>query len=161
MRKATILFILLTFLAVSGAFAAYYEAPFEKIFEAPGNSKDQIFDGSKVWIAEKFRSAKAVLEYENKEAGTIIGNGMIPYPCSGWKCMGASGWKVMFTMRVDIKDQRFRLTFSNFRVLGSVPGPNGEPIGTESSYNNVMNVLIAYGDEMLSSFARDKKKDDW
>jgi hypothetical protein len=42
-----------------------------------------------------------------------------------------------------------------------VPGPNGEPIGTESSYNNVMNVLIAYGDEMLSSFARDKKKDDW
>jgi len=45
---------------------------FERIVEAPGYSKEQIFNGTKIWIAENFKSAKAVLEYENKDAGTII-----------------------------------------------------------------------------------------
>ena len=56
---------------------------FERVVEAPGYSKEQIFNGTKIWIAENFKSAKAVLEYENKDTGTIIGNGIISYPCSG------------------------------------------------------------------------------
>jgi len=43
---------------------------FERIVEAPGYSKKQIFNGTKIWIAENFRSAKAVLEYENKKLTT-------------------------------------------------------------------------------------------
>ena len=32
-----------------------------QVFEAPGYSKDQIFSATKVWIAENFKSAKAVI----------------------------------------------------------------------------------------------------
>lgn len=39
---------------------------FEGSFEAPGATKDQIYNATKVWIAENFRSAKAVIEYDNQ-----------------------------------------------------------------------------------------------
>jgi hypothetical protein len=140
------------------------EYTFERVFEAPGYSKDRIFEGSRIWIAENFRSAKAVIEHENRESGTIIGNGVIPYPCSGFGCIGQGDWKVFFTMRVDIKDQRFRLTFSNLRLSWpTVPGrPSYDgPFGSESSLNDAKNALLLFGDQMLASFTRDKKKDDW
>jgi len=54
---------------------------FDGVFETPGFSKDQIFTSTKIWIAENFRSAKSVIEYENKEEGTLIGKGAIPSPC--------------------------------------------------------------------------------
>ena len=76
---------------------------FERIVHATGVPKDKIYNSTKMWVAENFRSAKAVLEYEDKESGTIIGNGTIKYPCSGLECIGSGDWKVFFTMRVDIK----------------------------------------------------------
>jgi hypothetical protein len=141
--------------------SSYKEGTIIKIFDAPGYSKNQIFDGAKIWISENFRSAKAVLEYENKETGTIIGNGNIPFPCQGWKCMGTGGWKVSFSMRTDIKDQKFRLTFTNLRVFGTDRGLYDGPIGRESSFNDVKDKLSDFGNQMLESFKKEKRNDNW
>lgn len=67
-------------LAASPAKLAELNQPIEQVFDTPGYDKAQIYDAAKVWIAENFRSAKAVMEYDNKEEGTLIGNGLIPYP---------------------------------------------------------------------------------
>jgi hypothetical protein len=141
--------------------SSYKDGTIKKIFDAPGYSKEQIFDGAKIWISENFRSAKAVLEYENKETGIIIGNGNIPFPCQGWKCMGTGGWKLSFTMRTDIKDQKFRLTFTNLRVFGTDRGLYDGPIGRESTFNNVKDKLSEFGNQMLASFKKEKSKDNW
>jgi hypothetical protein len=142
---------------------------FERIVEAPGYSKEQIFNGTKIWIAENFRSAKAVLEYENKDAGMLIGNGIIPYPCSGLECIAKVNWKVPFTMRVDIKDQKFRLTFSNLRLswpssynrtYGAQPGYDG-PIRTQGDLDTIKPELLKFGDQLLASFRKNKGKSDW
>lgn len=142
---------------------------FERVVEAPGCSKEQIFNGTKIWIAENFKSAKAVLEYENKDMGTIIGNGIIPYPCSGLDCIAKADWMVHFTMRVDIKDQKFRLTFSNLhlswppsynRTFGAQPGHDG-PISTQGDLDAVRPKLLRFGDQILSSLGKDKRKSDW
>jgi len=142
---------------------------FERIVEAPGYSKEQIFNGTKIWIAENFKSAKAVLEYENKDAGTIIGNGIISYPCSGLDCIAKADWKVPFTMRVDIKDQKFRLTFSNLhlswppsynRTFGAQAGHDG-PISTQSDLDAVKPELLKFGDQILASLGKEKSKKDW
>jgi hypothetical protein len=142
---------------------------FEKVFEAPGYSKEQIFNGTKIWIAENFKSAKAVLEYENKDSGTIIGNGIIPYPCSGLECVAKGDWKVPFTMRVDIKDQKFRLTFSNLhlswppsydRTFGAQRGYDG-PISIQSDLDAVRPELLKFGNQILASFGKEKSKSDW
>lgn len=142
---------------------------FERVIEVQGYSKEQIFNGTKIWIAENFKSAKAVLEYENKDSGTLIGNGIISYPCSGLECFGREDWKVPFTMRVDIKDQKFRLTFSNLylswppsydRRYGAVPGHDA-PITTKSHLDAVRPVLLKLGDQLLASFGKDKGKSNW
>lgn len=142
---------------------------FERVVEAPGYSKEQIFNGTKIWIAENFKSAKTVLEYENKDAGTLIGNGIISYPCSGLECIAKADWKVPFTMRVDIKDQKFRLTFSNLnlswppsynRTYGAQPGHDA-PIVNKSDLDTVRPVLLKFGDQLLASFGKEKGKSNW
>lgn len=142
---------------------------FERVIQTPGYSKEQIFNGTKIWIAENFKSAKAVLEYENKDAGTLIGNGIIAYPCSGLDCMGKGDWKIPFTMRVDIKDQKFRLTFSNLhlsfppsydRTFGAQRGYDG-PINRQSDLDAARPVLLKFGDQLLASFGKEKGKSDW
>ncbi len=142
---------------------------FQRVVEVPGYSKEQIYHGTKIWIAENFKSAKAVLEYENKDTGTLIGNGIISYPCSGLECMVKADWKVPFTMRVDIKDQKLRLTFSNLRI--SWPSSYNKTYGAQSAYDGpirnksdldaVRPVLLKFGDQLLTSFGKDKGKSDW
>ena len=166
--KKVILIAGLMFLIISGCAgvrpAAVADFTIERVVEAQGFSKEQIFDGTKIWIAENFRSAKAVLEYESKDTGSIIGNGIIPYPCSGFECIGTDGWNVPFTMRVDIKDQRFRLTFSNIR-LSWPPAPGRTsydgPVGTQRAVDAIRPVLLRFGDQLLAALGKEKGKGNW
>jgi len=144
------------------------ERKFERIVELPGFSKDQIFDATRIWIAENFKSAKAVIEYENKEAGTIIGNGIIPYPASGGplKQVTFANWKVPFTMKVDIKDQRFRLTFSNIEL--DTPGspqfglpPSRSPVRRKVDLDRIRPELLKFGDQISAAIRAGKLKSDW
>jgi len=133
---------------------------FDGVFEAPGFSKDQIFTATKIWIAEHFRSAKSVIEYENKEDGTLIGNGIIPYPCSSaLECLGKPNWMIPFTMRVDMKDQRFKLTFSNIRLswppsynstFGAQSGHDA-PVSRQSDLDAIKPKLLNFGGDIVTS----------
>ena len=143
--------------------------PFEKVFEVPGHTRDQIFTSTKIWVAENFRSSKAVVEYESKEEGTLIGNGIIPYPCSGaFDCLGKPDWKVRFTMRVDMKDDKFRLTFSNvnltwppaFRSGISTAAYDG-PIHRQKDRDKVQAALLALGPQLQAAMTTAVKNDNW
>lgn len=142
---------------------------FERVVEAPGYSKDQIYSYTKIWIAENFKSAKSVIELESKEDGIIIGNGIIPYPCSGLDCMAKGNWKVPFTMRVDMKDQKFKVSFSNIKMswpssynstVGVSPGYDG-PVNNQGSMDTIKPVLLKFGDDILSSMSSNKSKSNW
>ncbi|MFE0305554.1 DUF4468 domain-containing protein, partial [Bacillus altitudinis] len=52
-----------------------------QVIEVPNKSKDQIFEDSKIWIAQSFKSANNVIQYADKSTGSIIGKGNIQYPC--------------------------------------------------------------------------------
>lgn len=79
----------------------------QKVVNIPGFTKNQIFEQSKIWIAMNFKSAKAVIEYENKEQGTLIGNGILP-----------NVWSLCFTMKIDIKDEKLKVSFINLGYAG-------------------------------------------
>lgn len=137
---------------------------FSAVFEAPGASKDQIYTSTKIWVAENFRSAKAVLEYENKEDGTIIGNGIVSYPCTGFDCVAKNDWKVPFTMRVDIKDQKFKLTFSNIGL--SWPASSGAPaydgpITRQGHLDDIRPRLLGFGPEIVAAISKQSASKDW
>ena len=142
------------------------ERTFDKVYEAPEFSKEEIFNATKVWIAQNFRSAKAVIEHQDEEEGIIIGNGSMSYPCSmdDLSCYGTAGWKVDFTMRVDIKDEKFKLTFMNIMIdtpPGEYSSGNRFPINSQAQLDAIKPELLSYGERILESMKTDEAKSDW
>ena len=149
--------LILVFL--SGCAAAMPVKPedqtYQKVFELPKQSKEIIFEKSKQWIALNFRSAKSVIEYDNKAEGVIIGNGAVPRPSSVVNPLG--GNLITYSMREDIKDEKIRLTFDKLTALVS---PGGEfPIvqadleGMKSSFDSLS--------EGLQKYIIGENKDNW
>lgn len=141
---------------------------FVEVFQAPGFTKQQVYAGAKIWIAENFRSAKAVTEYDNAEEGVIVGNGNIPYPCKGIKCLATSDWRINFTMKVEAKDERFRLTFTNLRLSWPSSYSSGfrtpahdDVIYQRSDLDLVRPKLLAFGPEMAASLGIARASEDW
>jgi len=112
------------------------QANFERVVEAPGKSQDEIYKIIKVWMAKSFGSSKEVIELDSKEDGIIIGNGIIDYPCQGLSCMAKEDWTVPFTMQIDIKDEKFRLTFSNVKL--SWPPSYSATVGSSPAYDGAI-----------------------
>jgi hypothetical protein len=144
------------------------ERTFERVVEVPGMPQEQIYEGIKIWIANNFKSSKAVIEYDNKESGTVIGNGIIKYPCKGIECVAKNDWTVPFTMRADTKDGKFRLTFTNLKLSWPPSASGGHftsghegPISTKADIDKVRPVLAAFGDEIKSSLGKETIKKDW
>lgn len=143
----------------------------ESITEAPNFTKDQIYTGSKVWIAENFKSAKSVIEYDSKEEGVIIGNGTTSYPCTGMECLqagAATDWKLQFTMRLDAKDGKFRTTFTNLSIYkpasySQYGGLNkgGDDYITQGALPAVKAKLLAYPERIKDSLQKNNAKKDW
>lgn len=132
---------------------------FSQVYEVPGYSKGQLFDGVKVWISENFRSGKSVIDHVDKEAGLIIGNGAMNYPCSGLDCVGYEGHLIYYTMRVDVKDEKFRLTFTNLESFSPMVGRN--PLWAQGQFDDVKPVLLGYGEKIKSSLGNAAKAADW
>lgn len=127
------------------------QARFEKIYQT-NIPKDKIYEKCLQWIAQYFKSAKAVLEYQDKEAGKIIGNGttnilnvMVEIP-------------VTFTMEITIKEGKFRIVFDNLIALWGEYHNQPQPIqGTK----NVEDIHAKFADmcERLNDFIN--KNDDF
>jgi hypothetical protein len=140
-----------------------------QVFETPDYTKDQVFTASRMWIAEHFKSAKAVIEYENKDEGTIIGNGIIHYPCGGaFECLMKSDWNVPFTMKVESKDGKFRLTFTNIHLAWPAAYRSG--ISTSAAdfeirerrdLDKIKPELLKFGDEIVANMGKLKSSSDW
>ena len=88
---------------------------FEKIYPMGELKQAQVYDGARQWFATAFRSANAVIQYEDKATGSIIGKGNMQYRCAGFTdCMTMTGAdRVDFTVRVDTKDGRMRVSYDN------------------------------------------------
>ena len=139
------------------------------VYDVPGVTKDRIFESSKIWIAENFRSAKKVIEYENKTDGVLIGNALIKYPCSGIECLAKNDWQARFTMRVDMKDNKIKLTFTNIGMywpptfsvtMGSSPGYDG-PVNTQGDMTAIKGALHDTGNSLVRSLKAGKASQNW
>ena len=60
------------------------QVKFEKIYPMGELKQAQVYDGARQWFATAFRSANAVIQYEDKATGSIIGKGNMQYRCAGF-----------------------------------------------------------------------------
>lgn len=115
--------------------------------------KSKIFDASKIWIAKRFTSANNVIQYSDKEKGTIIGKGNFSLKCpdgvGGLECMAYTSTRAEFTLTIDIKDNKARLTFSDVHQA-----VNNYPFFDEKSKPAVIKQIS----ELIADYKQDIEK---
>jgi len=155
MRIAGIALAALSICGCAGMEAISPEEPVvEVVVEVPGLAKDKIHDATKIWIAQNFGSARAVVDVDDKAAGIIIGNARIKYPCSGMGCLGKGDWQLAFKMRVDSRDARFRVQFFSLTLI--LPPPYGDRPLVRGEIDDSRPTLAAFGERIRSSVVRQR-----
>ncbi len=112
-------------------------------------------------------TAKPAIGYEDKEQGSIVGNGIMAYPCPGG-CIARADWRVLYTMKADMKDEKYRITFSNLLIAWPASDNGGYPIAVNlgspvQSMGDLMNIkkgLLDLGGTLNSSLTQ-KANSNW
>ncbi len=91
-------------------------------------SRDQLFDSALLWLAEATVSSKAVIDLQDKSIGTIIGTANTDLSI-GWGVTAPMSFK----LRMDFKDNKYRMTFSQVQLM--LNGPL-QPIETTNRTSN-------------------------
>lgn len=145
---------------------------FEKVYTMDNLKQTQVYDGARQWFATAFRSANAVIQYEDKSTGSIIGKGNMAYRCGGFAdCMTATpSDRVDFTVRVDTKDGKMRVSYDNLthyqpsHMSGTVriQESNHPIIETAPSAKIILNELNQSADSMAEKIKTQQKVNaDW
>ena len=143
---------------VLAAFSVTAAEPFvvEVIRPAP-LAKPALYDRTVLWVAESFKSARAVIEFKDKEMGVIVGNGASAIDA------GLSFFPVKepikFKMKIDIRDNRYRMTFSNV-ITGEGRGEMAiEDVHPDSGYAQKVRALFANLADNLDAYVGKPAKD--
>lgn len=140
-----------------------------QVIEVPNKPKDQIFEESKIWIAQSFKSANNVIQYADKGTGSIIGKGNIKYPCDGLIDCGAFGNdNVNFTMKIDTKDNKARVVISDVTrtnltyVQGGINNIGKEvPISIVEHQEKIATKLNGVIEQYKTAITSDKSSTNW
>ncbi len=155
----------------------------QKILEVPGTEKEQLFSNSKLWIVRTFRPYKAVwlfqrktstvIEYADERQGIIIASGSIPYPHKAFSLTEGykEYWEVNFTIEVDMKDGKARVTFSNLGIYvpklwcGNIYsewlGAYDKPLTDQEDMEAVRPVLTGLADRLGEFLRSPGTNDQW
>lgn len=107
-----ILVVCMLFLAVS--IQAQDPLSFEKVIQVDSIKKDAIYNGLKEWVGMNFKSAKNVIEIDDKEAGILIIKSVTDYSIKNLQLSCYEGYH-HFTIKFQVKDGRFKASVTNFR----------------------------------------------
>lgn len=102
--KLVMLSIVIT---LTGCKATPPYAPVEitKVVNTPSQDKKELFKKTRQWFSHYFVSGESVIDYEDQESGTIIGNGIANI---GTDPFGLIAYKIKYNIRIDTKDGKFR-----------------------------------------------------
>ena len=85
----------------------------QEVVKVDSLSKKQIYDRAKMFFVETFKSAKDVIQLDDPDAGTIIGKGNASY--SYFNVAATAVLTVYFTIKIEVKDNRYRYTITDIR----------------------------------------------
>lgn len=111
MKKLLFLSIVSFFMA--SGLMAQEPISFEKVIQVDSVKKNDIYNGLKEWIGMNYRSAKSVIEVDDKEAGLIIISPRKDYSIGKLQYMCYDG-TIKYTIKFQIKEGRFKVTITNF-----------------------------------------------
>jgi hypothetical protein len=105
------------------------------VVQVPGVSQAELYTRAKLWFADTFKSAKEVVQADEKDAGIVQGRGWAPISIH---FIGArrptTDFKLWQTIKIMVKDGRYRYEISSFEAeLGSTTIPLEENLRRQES----------------------------
>lgn len=87
----------------------------DTVIQASGKSVNEIYTEVKAWVATNFKSANHVIQMDDPDNGILICKGNFEYNAPGGDLMYGvlDGW-VNFTLQVQVREGRYRVTMGNF-----------------------------------------------
>ncbi|MEA3587943.1 DUF4468 domain-containing protein [Pseudidiomarina sp. 1APP75-27a] len=82
-------------------------------------SQETIYNKARQWFSEYFVSGESVIDYEDPSTGTIIGNGVATI---GTDPFGLITHKINFSVRVDTKDNKFKVEYKIIKHTNTSDG---------------------------------------
>jgi len=79
----------------------------QKVIEVPNVTKDELFVRANAWAVKQFVSAEAVIEYSDKESGTIMGKYTVDYS------RAQTSFRCRQTIAIEVRDGRIRITIDD------------------------------------------------
>lgn len=133
---------------------------YSEIVDLNGQGQEGIYESSKIWIAKKFVSANNVIQYADKNSGRIIGKGNFALNCpadvKGMACIAYTSTKAEFTLEIEVKDNRARLTFSDIHQA-----VNNYPIFEEKSKKVLDDQLKGLVQDYKQAISTSKQGSNW
>lgn len=146
------------------ASAVVTAAEVSNVYEISGKNQSQIFNGAKEWIALNFKSANDVIQSEDKDTGTIIAKGSTIYQCNGvGDClMNLADSNLEFTLKIDTKDEKARLTFSQFNLyrIGITDYRRTEGHIGKKQEENIQKQMTAWSQQIIDS-VKNSQSSEW
>ena len=102
-----------------------HRVSYSGVVEVPGATKAELYSRAREWFANTFGSSKAVLEMDDRESGKLIGNANAETSIDYGGILGTAPTRLWRTIRVEIKEGRYRYTFTNFD-MGALSGLQAE-----------------------------------
>jgi hypothetical protein len=100
--------------SMNGPLASEADKSYQTIIDIAGKDKNSLYVNANSWFVDTFNSAGSVIQYQDKEAGKIMGKFIFLYKDSLY------WYSVKSTVSVEVKDNKARLSFydPSFKVTG-------------------------------------------
>lgn len=89
---------------------------YESITEAPGLTKDLLYERIKKWASLNIRKSKSTIDYENKEEGEIIFKFLIPMQYDQGFPLTICDVNLIPVTHFYVKDGKYKVTISSFSI---------------------------------------------
>ncbi len=86
---------------------------FFEIIEVPGKTQSQLFSTAKQWIAENYKSAKDVIQLDDKEAGKLIVKGFGQYHTEQNRAYVGYYFDLWHTIKIFCKEGKVRFAITD------------------------------------------------
>ena len=156
----SILFIVSGCAALNGPKAPESDKSIENIINLDGKSQDDIYISANGWFVDNFNSAESVIQFQDKEAGKIMGKYIFELQESTYF------FRIKSTISIDIKDNKARVKI--YDPMVAVVGDALNGIYPEApSYKSEITVPVMAKakirwSELLADLEKNlNKKSDW
>lgn len=85
---------------------------YTQVVNCPGKTKDQLYVILNYWFTASFNDANSVIQLNDKEAGCIIGQGYMQGIAHHTGGLSAYNVDIKPVIKVDIKDEKVRITYT-------------------------------------------------